>query len=116
MMHRMAAAAALAFALAACGDQTEDNAGTGDAEGEVLGGTISDEMLPLGTIRSQSPPLRTDPDGEGGDNGAGDSETASDGSDDDAPQDREPATQTAGEPNEPEPPASNEDGTSDGQE
>ena len=48
--------------LAACGEEPEVEAPTETtdsrtAKGEVLGGTISDEMLPLDTIRSQSPPL-----------------------------------------------------------
>jgi len=49
-----------AFALAACGDEPEAvsaDDGRG-AEGEVLGGSISDDMLPLDQLRSQSPPLR----------------------------------------------------------
>ncbi|QIG54648.1 hypothetical protein G6N82_11240 [Altererythrobacter sp. BO-6] len=51
-----------AFALAACGDsalQRDNDARR--AEGEVLGGTISDEMLPLDQIQSQSPILRETP-------------------------------------------------------
>lgn len=51
---------ALVAALpAACGDK-ERNA-EGDARmaaGEVRGGTISDDMLPLDTVKSQSPPLK----------------------------------------------------------
>lgn len=46
-------------ALAACngtGDGAEGERRT--AAGEVLGGTISDDMLPLDTVTSQSPPLR----------------------------------------------------------
>ena len=35
------------------------------AKGEVLGGTISDDMLPLDTLRSQSPPQRAAPGGSG---------------------------------------------------
>ena len=55
--------------LAACGD---DAAPTGEvddgtaAEGEVLGGTISDEMLPLDRLQSQSPPLREQSDSSDG--------------------------------------------------
>ena len=35
------------------------------AKGEVLGGTISDDMLPLDTLRSQSPPQRAAAEGSG---------------------------------------------------
>ncbi len=55
----LAAGAAL---LSACGSDapTEETASEAerDAKGEVLGGTISDDMLPLDRLRSQSPPLR----------------------------------------------------------
>ncbi len=46
--------------LAACGGDNaqREEGGVGEAEGEVLGGSISDEMLPLDTIKSQSPPLK----------------------------------------------------------
>lgn len=49
----------LLLALAACGG----NGGTPEGErktaaGEVLGGSITDEMLPLDTVTSESPPLR----------------------------------------------------------
>lgn len=45
------------LALAACTDQPEP-AGPerGSAAGEVLGGEVSDDMLPLDTTRSTSPP------------------------------------------------------------
>ena len=57
-----AAATALAgLALAACDGQGTGR-GQGDdgrtAEGEVRGGTISDAMLPLDSLESQSPPYR----------------------------------------------------------
>lgn len=67
MMHKTIAVAALAVLLAACDGGAESGADGAAAEGEVLGGTISDEMLPLDTVRSQSPPLRTEPSGEGAD-------------------------------------------------
>ena len=61
MKHKTIAAAALVPLLAAC-DSGSDGAADGrTAEGEVLGGTISDEMLPFDTVKSQSPPLRTEP-------------------------------------------------------
>lgn len=52
-------------ALPACGSDGPAQDGTPEAErgakGEVLGGTISDDMLPLDRLRSQSPPLRAEP-------------------------------------------------------
>lgn len=59
-MIRISALAALCVVLAACGDDRasgEQEDAARDARGEVLGGTISDDMLPLDTVRSQSPPL-----------------------------------------------------------
>ena len=57
-----------ALLLAACGggsDTAPAEDGTGGAAGEVLGGTISDEMLPLDTVRTQAP-LRPPPPSEEG--------------------------------------------------
>lgn len=49
------------LALSACQDEAplEENADEADraAKGEVLGGTISDDMIPLDRLRSQSPPV-----------------------------------------------------------
>lgn len=63
---KWAALGALAL-LAACDAQLP---GRGDdareAEGEVLGGSISDEMLPLDQVKSQSPVLRKTPQAEAG--------------------------------------------------
>lgn len=50
--------------LAACGSEPAPDQGAGEdgtAAGEVLEGSISDEMLPLDTIRSQSPSLEKSP-------------------------------------------------------
>ena len=60
-MIRSLAVLPVLLVLAACGDEpaeapTDDRRG---AEGEVLGGTIHDAMLPLPTVRSQSPPLES---------------------------------------------------------
>lgn len=48
------------LALAGCGDEAagdgEAVATGGEAAGEVLGGTISDDMLPLEELTSTSPP------------------------------------------------------------
>lgn len=61
-MIRFSILAAATLALTACGSDpepvaTEKNE-TGGARGEVLGGSISDDMLPLDTVTSRSPPLR----------------------------------------------------------
>ncbi len=74
------------FALSACGDDAaqvdQTVAQGGKAAGEVLGGTISDDMLPLDTLTSQSPPAKLSPEeggpaidesaGTGAEEGAGD--------------------------------------------
>ena len=76
MMIRSILAFAPLLLLAACGD--DDPAGEnsseqgGKAAGEVLGGTISDDMLPLEKLTSTSPPAERIPaegedDGETGD-------------------------------------------------
>jgi len=44
--------------LAACNGSGEKGPERKTAAGEVLGGSISDSMLPLDTVQSQSPPLR----------------------------------------------------------
>ena len=59
-----------ALMLSACGDEAEvprEEGSATEAEGDVLGGSISDDMLPLDSLRSQSPPLR-----EARTNGGGD--------------------------------------------
>ena len=77
---RLAALATLAT-LAACGDQQDKGPERKTAAGEVLGGSISDAMLPLDTVQSQSPPLR-------------ESVTASE----DAPDNAEPSSERAAKP------------------
>lgn len=47
---------AAALAVSACGSDPEP-VEDGSASGEVLEGSISDAMLPLDTVQSQSPPL-----------------------------------------------------------
>ncbi|MDP4574340.1 hypothetical protein Q9K02_04210 [Qipengyuania sp. G39] len=54
---------ACALGLAACGDDAADASAEGDergARGEVLGGTISDDMIPLDQLQSQSAPQNPD--------------------------------------------------------
>lgn len=73
MNIRLALLAPLAF-LAACGEEASDDRAeveTGDATGEVLGGTISDEMLPLEKLQSQSPPARRSATSDDGNSGGG---------------------------------------------
>jgi hypothetical protein len=56
MTYRLPAALTALALLAGCGEEPvaepSDNDGRA-AEGEVIGGTISDAMLPLDTVRSQ---------------------------------------------------------------
>lgn len=58
MIHRLPAALFPLALLAGCGEEPgaepTDNDGRA-AAGEVIGGTISDAMLPLDTVRSQAP-------------------------------------------------------------
>ena len=64
------------LSLTACGSEQAAEKASDDgrsAKGEVLGGTISDDMLPLDTVKSQSPPLRVDK----GDTAPGDAATGS---------------------------------------
>lgn len=61
----LAAPVALFLALAACGEEAETDPGDGgSATGEILEGSISDEMLPYDRVRSQ-PPLAAPEDVEG---------------------------------------------------
>lgn len=89
------------LALAAC-DQADDGqaAGGSRAEGEVLGGTISDDMIALDQLRSQSPPMKVAPGEAGSDTGSataaapeGETETAEDA----APAEPAPAAEPATE-------------------
>ena len=52
--------------LAACGGEAEPVVENADAGGDVLEGSISDAMLPLDTLTSQSPPLEDQGDEDGG--------------------------------------------------
>lgn len=65
-----------ALALTACGGDPAPAAQDDDnrrAEGEVQGGTISDAMIPLDTLTSQSPPMKRRP--SSGDDTDGEAET-----------------------------------------
>jgi len=92
---RLFAAAALVALLAACnGDSPEE----GEATGEVLEGTISDDMLPLDQVRSEAPVA--DPTGTRGRSEAAAADAADPGSP--AETDAEPAEEPAPEPAEAE--------------
>lgn len=71
---RLLAPVAALAALAGCGGETKTETERKTAAGEVLGGTVSDAMLPLDTVRSQSPPLQ-----QAAKSGEGAPETASPG-------------------------------------
>ena len=68
-------------ALSACGGAKGDGPERKTAAGEVLGGSISDAMLPLDTVQSQSPPLpASGTDETDGEEGDADARPASDAS------------------------------------
>ena len=70
-MNRFAMLGAACLLLSACNDDpapAEPGGESADARGEVLGGTISDDMIPLDTITSQSP-SQASAEGEDGDTG-----------------------------------------------
>ena len=71
---------ALALGLAACGDDAAEAPAEGDergARGEVLGGTISDDMIPLDQLQSQSAPQnQSGDDGDGSDAGGSQNPTS----------------------------------------
>lgn len=70
MIARARALALLPLALlAACGGG--DDADGGSASGKVLEGTISDDMLPLDTVRAQAPLAGPAADGKGRKTAAG---------------------------------------------
>ncbi len=52
-----------ALALTACGKEAAPPQGDDNrrAEGEIQGGSISDAMIPLDTLTSQSPPMKRRP-------------------------------------------------------
>ena len=69
MTARFAMIMPAALLLAACESEPEVAAPAGDdknrgAVGEVLGGTISDEMIPYEDIKSRAPTMGDDEDGD----------------------------------------------------
>lgn len=78
MSLRIVIGLAFAAALAGCGSGDAPTTAEGaDAQGEIRGGTISDAMLPLDQLKSESPPLKPAA-GAGGEPAAatGDDETS----------------------------------------
>ena len=76
--------ASAAGLLAGCGDDPQPEQGTADgrsAAGEVLEGSISDEMLPYGSLRSRPPlaEIGDIPESEGGPRAAREAEAAPEG-------------------------------------
>ncbi|MBH1944906.1 hypothetical protein I5L01_11755 [Erythrobacter sp. YJ-T3-07] len=82
MTRRILAIGACALLLASCGGG-EDAAESKEAEdtgpqGEVLGGTITDSMLPVVMVQSQSPKRGGDDNGDAADGRAGSGGAAND--------------------------------------
>lgn len=99
-MNRRWALVAPLLVLAACQDEApvdETRAGAG-AEGQVLGGTISDDMIPLDTLRSQSPPLRTGAGSASADDPGNEAATAAPAEADAAEESAEAGEETAAQP------------------
>ncbi|MCR2834708.1 hypothetical protein [Parerythrobacter lacustris] len=99
-MTRKLAVLPITLLLSACGwfDQAPESEEAAGVQGEVLEGSISDEMIPADELRSQSPRAAPEP-GESGAAGS-DPSTAEEGDDRGAASIEEPA-----EPAEPSEPA-----------
>lgn len=89
MKARLLAAACTALLLAGCGGG-KDKADQRTASGQVLQGTISDDMLPLATVTSQPPRMKPQPSASG----SADADDAQDA--DDIAGDSPPAADTGG--------------------
>jgi hypothetical protein len=76
---------AILLLLTACGGQEDTGPERKTAAGEVLGGSISDAMLPLDTVQSQSPPLRESVTGKGDGEATGTADESADTTDDATP-------------------------------
>ncbi len=104
--------APLALALAACGDDAAPEASSGEemaeATGDVLGGSISDDMLPLEEVRSQSP-LAPRASGAPSSSGGDTSDASEDSGDDEAETTEAEASADAPAPETPSEPAPEED-------
>ena len=99
----------LALALAACGGNSGNAEGERKtAAGEVLGGSITDEMLPLDTATSQSPPMR-ETGAEPGASATGSTAASPEDEDEDEGEASEPAPDAAEAEPEPEPAAATEE-------
>lgn len=62
MMLRPAGPVAMALLLVACGSGTAPAVGdNAAAQGDIRGGSISDAMLPLDDLKSESPPMKPEP-------------------------------------------------------
>ena len=95
MSVRFTVAMALSLVLAGCGssDGVETTEEGAKAQGEILGGTISDEMVPLEEVRSASPPAKKEA-GEGGQSSSGDSAGSDDGGTNEAGPEEESAAES----------------------
>lgn len=83
-MTRKLAILPITLMLVSCGwfDQASETEQSAGVQGELLEGTISDEMIPVDELRSQSPRAAPEP-GESGEAGS-DPSTAEEGADEGA--------------------------------
>ena len=61
MIRRLPLAFVVLTLLAGCGGDKSPQGDGRTASGEVLQGSISDDMLPLDTLTSQAPPMKEQP-------------------------------------------------------
>lgn len=98
-MKRFVCIIAASLALASCSDdaaEVDERNAEETARGEVLGGSISDDMLPLDSVTSQSPPREVA--GSAGNGGDGASEDGDAAPEPDAQQQEETESDPAPEP------------------
>ncbi|WP_271076956.1 hypothetical protein [Aurantiacibacter sp. MUD61] len=100
MKHAWTAFPALMLLAACNGDQAPADDDTREASGEVLEGTISDDMIPIDQLRSQPPLAEPDPEEGGSGSGSGNASASEDGVADEAEEPAAAEPEPAAEPTE----------------
>ncbi|MBH5323528.1 hypothetical protein [Aurantiacibacter sediminis] len=100
MKHAWTAFPALMLLAACNGDEVPADDDPREASGEVLEGTISDDMIPLDQLRSQPPLAEPDPEEGGSATGAGNASASDEGDADEAGEPAAAEPESAAEPTE----------------